>query len=92
MTEILKNYWSQQELADRYGVSESTIKNWRDKGHLPYLSFPGSTRVLYPVDEVLAVEAKYKKSAKEVDGRVLRAKPVRKMPVVSPTPEREWRI
>jgi len=87
-----KNYCSQQELADRYGVSESTIKNWRDEGHLPFLRFPGSTRVFYPVDEVLAVEAKHKISAKEVEDRILRAKNMRKKPVVSTTPEREWRI
>ena len=92
MTNTKKNYWNQQELADRFGVSKGTISKWTKDGHLPYLRFPGSTRIFYPIDGVLAVEAKYKQSTEEVDGRVLRAKPMRKMPVVSPTPEREWRI
>jgi excisionase family DNA binding protein len=87
-----KDYWTQQELADRYGVSESTIKNWRDEGHLPFLRFPGSTHILYPVDAIKAVETKHTTPTKEADSKKRTAVMKRKKPVVSTTPEKEWRI
>ena len=91
MTKTKKNYWNQQELADRYGVSKGTISKWTKDGHLPFLRYPGSTRILYPIDDVISAEAKHTIQPKEVEDRVLRAKPMRKKPVVSTTPQTKWK-
>ena len=91
MTETKKNYWNQQELAERYGVSKGTISKWTKDGHLPNLRFPGSTRILYPIDDVISAEAKHTTKAKEVEDRVLQSVIERKKPVVSTTPQTEWK-
>jgi predicted DNA-binding transcriptional regulator AlpA len=89
---LLSVYLTQKELADRYSTSESTIKNWRDRGYLPFFRLPGSTRVLYPLDGILEVEQQYTTPAKEVKHRQQSAEVKRKKPVISATPKKEWRI
>jgi hypothetical protein len=91
-TSLLSVYLTQKELADRYSTSESTIKNWRDRGYLPFMRLPGSTRVLYPLDGILEVEQQYTTPAKEVKHRQQSAEVKRKKPVISATPKKEWRI
>ena len=58
-TDDEQSYLTQKELAKRWRVAESTVKNLRDKGYLTYFQFPGSTHVLYPVEHVMAVEKEY---------------------------------
>ncbi len=87
-----KIYLTQKQLADRYSTSESTIKNWRDRGYLPFMRLPGSTRVFYPLDGILEAEQQFTTPAKEVKNRQQPSKTKRKKPVVSPTPQKEWRI
>jgi hypothetical protein len=91
-TETQKNYFTQKELADRYSTSVSTIKNWRDRGYLPYMRLPGSTRVLYPLDGILKAELQFTTPAKEVKQKKESAERKRKKPVISATPKKEWRI
>lgn len=49
-------YLTQQELAQRWRVSESTIKKWRDEGQIPFFRPPGSIRPLYPIIDIMAIE------------------------------------
>jgi hypothetical protein len=49
---IDKKYYTQEEVAVLFRVSQSTIKNWRDKGLLEFLQPTGSTRVLYPRETI----------------------------------------
>jgi uncharacterized protein YjcR len=42
-----KDLWKQQEVADYFGVTSNTIKNWRERGLLSYFQAPGSTRKQY---------------------------------------------
>ena len=89
---IEKKYLTQKQLAERYSTSESTIKNWRDRGYLPFMRLPGSTKPLYPLDGIIEVEAKYTTPAKEVKHRQQSAERKRKKPVISTTAKKEWRI
>jgi len=87
-----KIYLTQKQLADRYSTSESTIKNWRDRGYLPFMRLPGSTRVFYPLDGILEAEQQFTTPAKEVTHRQQTAERKRKKPVISTTAKKEWRI
>jgi DNA-binding transcriptional MerR regulator len=82
-------YLTQREVADRFRVTQSTVKNWREKGLLRYLRVPGSSRVLYPVDSVQELEQQSLHQEKEV----VRPKEVnRERPGISPRRQKEWRI
>ena len=87
-----KKYLTQKQLAERYSTSESTIKNWRDRGYLPFFRLPGSNRVLYPLDGIIEAELQFTTPAKEVKNRQQSAERKRKKPVISTTPKKEWRI
>lgn len=52
-----KKYLTQKELAKRWCLSQSCVKNYRDAGLLPYFRLPQSSRVLYPLAEIEQVEA-----------------------------------
>lgn len=82
-------YLTQAEVADRFRVTQSTIKNWRDNGLLKFFQAPGSRRVLYPVDAVEEFELLYIKEAK---GVVRQKEYQRKRPEISARPEKEWKI
>lgn len=86
-TEI--KYYTQREVADRFRVTQSTVKNWRKNGLLKYFQAPGSRRILYPADAVAELE---QKSLKKL-GEVIKPKAIkRERPELSPKPAREWRI
>lgn len=88
IADVEKKFYTQKELAARWHITQSSVKNNRERGLLPYFQIPGSSRVLYPVAEIERIEAENtKRPAKEV-----RPKPKanRKLPEVSST--REWRI
>lgn len=82
-------YLTQGEVADRFRVTQSTVKNWRQKGLLRYLRVPGSTRVLYPVNSVEELE---QKSLHQERGVIQPRKEKRKRPEISPKRERVWRV
>jgi DNA-binding transcriptional MerR regulator len=89
--DLEKKYLTQQEVARRFRVSPSTIKNWRDQGKLEYFQPDWSSRVLYPQESVEELERRYTKKAKGVEFR----KPAeikRKMPGMSSKLKKEWRI
>ena len=87
-----KKYYTQEEVAVLFRVSQSTIKNWRDKGLLEYLQPTGSTRVLYPRETVEAFETLHRQRAKVIEFRrpveISRTKPE----VSSKSEKRDWRI
>ena len=62
-------YMTQEEVARRFRVSPSTIKNWRDQGKLDFFQPDWSSRVLYPKESIDEFEKKYIKKAKAVDFR-----------------------
>lgn len=93
MAELLKNdkFLTQRELARRWRLTESTIKNLRDRGQLPYFRLPGSSRVLYPVANIKELEELHTIPAKEVD-KERHLKEIKRKPDVPATPKKEWRV
>ena len=86
-------YFTQKELAKRWRVTESTIKSIRDNGGLSYFFPPTSSRVLYPISEVVRIEKELLISnKKEVRKRKEQAVTKREQPVISKNSSREWRI
>lgn len=94
MAELLKTkkFFTQRELAERWRIAESTVKNFRDRGQLPYFRLPGSSRVVYPLDNVKELERLHTTTAKEVDKERQRTEITRKKPDISATSKKEWRI
>ena len=85
-----KKYLTQQEVAERFRVSPSTIKNWRDQGRLAYFQPDWSSRVLYPRESVEEFERRYTKKAKGFEVK----KPAevnREMPGMSSYPQKKAR-
>jgi excisionase family DNA binding protein len=82
-------YLTQKEVASRFRVTESTVKNWRQKGLLRYLRVVGSTRVLYPIDSI----EEFEKQSIHQEKEVVRPKEIkRERPRISPREKKEWRI
>jgi excisionase family DNA binding protein len=86
-----KVYLTQAELAKRFRVSPSTIKNWRDQGKLEYFQPDGSSRVLYPRESVEAFERRFTRRAKGTERRK-QAEVKREVHGMSSKPQKEWRI
>ncbi len=84
-----RTYLTQAEVASRFRVTQSTVKNWRQKGLLKYFQAPGSTRVLYPIDVVTEFEKQSLHQEKEV---VRPKENKRERPEISPKQQKEWRI
>lgn len=89
--DLEKKYMTQQEVADLFRVKPSTVKNWREAGHLDYFQPPGSTRVLYPKESIDAFERQNTRKAKVIPFRKP-AEVKREMPGMSSKPQKEWRI
>ena len=86
-------YFTQKELAKRWRVTESTIKSIRDNGGISYFYPPNSSRVLYPINEVVRIERELLVSnKKEVGKRKEQSVTRREKPVISENSSREWRI
>ena len=86
-----KVYLTQAELAQRFRVSPSTIKNWRDQGKLAYFQPDGSSRVLYPREAVEQFERRFTRQAKSFERRKP-AEVKREVHGMSSKPQKEWRI
>ena len=82
-------YLTQREVADKFRVSQSTVKNWRERGLLKYFQAPGSSRVLYPVDAVEELERQSIKQKKEV---VKLPEIKRERPRIPAQPQKVWRV
>jgi len=54
-------YLTQKQLAQRWHLSESCVKNYRAKGIIPFFQLPNSARVLYPVLEIERIESEHTK-------------------------------
>lgn len=94
MAELIKDkkYLTQSELAQRWRITESSVKNWRERGYIPYLQFPGSTRIFYPIQGIKEAERQFTTPAKEVGKQKELTEIRRKKPEISATPRKEWRI
>ncbi len=89
--DLEKKYMTQKEVAERFRVSPSTIKNWRDQGRLDYFQPDWSSRVLYPVETIEELERQHTKKVKEIKFK----KPAeikRIKPEVSSKSKKEWRV
>ena len=87
-----KIYLTQMQVAEHFCTSESTIKNWRDRGYLPYFQLPDSTRVLYPIEGIREVEQQFTHPAKGVVKGHKRLGINRKRPEISATTNKKWGI
>ena len=87
-----KKYYTQEEVAVLFRVSQSTIKNWRDKGLLEYLQPTGSTRVLYPRETIEEFETLHRQRVKVIGFK--KPEPVRKEEtgLSSNRIQKRWRI
>lgn len=90
MTEVVceSKFLTQEEVADRFRVTPSTILNWRRRGLLEYFQAPGSTRILYPAADVERFEQENIKMEK---GGPTQPEIKRKRPQIT-KPQKEWRI
>ena len=82
-------YLTQREVAGKFRVSQSTVRNWRERGLLKYFQAPGSSRVLYPID---AVEELERQSIKQEKGVVKLTEIKRERPRIPAQPQKEWRV
>ena len=86
-------WFTQKELADRWRISPGSIINLRKNGKIPFFKLPDSSRVLYPVNQIIELEQQHTQFTKEEKKK--RKQPAelkRKKPVVSAKPKKEWRI
>lgn len=84
-------YMTQQELAERWRVSESSLTSWRGRGVLPYFRVPGSSRILYPKDEIEKIEkANIHKKEVRTNRKVSDSKGEKH--VISAGSNKNWRI
>jgi hypothetical protein len=83
-------YWTQAEVAKRWKCTESTVKNYRDRGLLPCFQ-PGSL-VRYLKKDIIEFEKKHTINLKGGD-KLNRANRIKKeLPVVSAKNDDDWRI
>ena len=88
-----KDFLTQKEVAEHLRVSVGTVINRREKGLLPYLRFPDSKSIVYPVEGIKEAVKQYTTLAKEVvNTKIKTAERKRKKPVISTSNEDEWRI
>ncbi len=86
-------YFTQKELADRWRVTQATIKNIRDKGSIPYFFPPNSSRVLYPRDEIMNIEQSELNLTRKEDCTLKKHTEFKmKKPVVSANSNKKWEI
>ncbi len=86
-------FFTQSELAERWRVTEATIKNIRDNGGISYFLPPKSSRILYPVEEVIRIEAEQLKlNKKEKNTLKKQFDSKMKKPVVSSNSDKKWEI
>ncbi|MBS3758540.1 MAG: DNA-binding protein [Desulfobacterales bacterium] len=87
-----KVFLKQAELAERWGCSQGTIINYRNKGLISFFQLPESTKVLYPVSEILEIERKYTKNASKTKGGDSKKAETKKVKPCVSAPKKEWRI
>ena len=85
---LKKQFLTQKEVADRWRCAESTIINYREKGLISYFQLPGSSKILYLIDDIEEVESQ---NTKKRGGDKPKAKVKREKPCISST-SKQWRI
>ena len=85
-------FLTQKELAKRWKTSQATIKRLRECNELPVFYIPKSTRVLYPVKGIQAIEKKGILSTPKKDWGEKAALTTKGKPVKSSNTSTEWRI
>ncbi len=86
-------YFTQKELAQRWRITQATVKSIRDRGEIPYFFPPNSSRVLYPREEILTIEQEQLRSTNKEKRQQKTPVVNKRMKPVSPTDSnKEWRI
>jgi ABC-type microcin C transport system duplicated ATPase subunit YejF len=87
-------YFTQKELAQRWRITEATVKSIRDRGDIPYFFPPSSSRVLYPREEILTIEREQLNCNDKEEERQQKESAVNKRikPVNPTNSKQEWRI
>lgn len=85
-------YLSQRELAERWKMTECSIKNLRVKGKIPYFCPPGSSRFLYPVNGIKAIERQHQTQKEIPDNRTKENVRKRERPLVPPKTVKQWEV
>jgi len=86
-------YFTQKELAERWRVTQATIKEIRERRQIPCFSPPGSSRILYPVDGIIQIEQdQTNQNYKEGKSRKRQPETMVKKPVNPAKSNKEWRI
>ena len=89
----LEVFFTQKELAERWRVTEATIKNIRDSGGISYFFPPKSSRVLYPIEEVIRIEVEQLVLSQKEDNTLKQQYESKmKKPVVSSNSDKKWEI
>jgi hypothetical protein len=85
-------FLTQKQLAQRWQMSPSCVKNYRDKGLVPFLRLPTTRRILYPLDQIEQLELKnIQPCGKETSPRPEKKR--KKLEVSSTTHDgKKWRI
>ena len=84
-----KELWTQTEVAKYFRVVSSTVKNWREQGHLKYWQAPGSSKVLFHREDVRVFLDEHTFSKKGGDRKRTEIKVVK--PSIS-SKKKDWRI
>lgn len=82
-----KVYYTQEEVAGIFRVSQGTIIRWRNLGYLVYFRAPGSNRVLYLVDAVERFQREFTFGEEVVEKRLNGRRNRRRV-----APQEKWRI
>ena len=89
------NTWlTQKNIAERWHVSQGTIIKWREDGKLPFFRLPGTSKILYPLREIILLETQHTTEMKEYNAKRQKQSTElqRKKPAMSAKPQKEWRI
>jgi len=85
-------YFTQKELAQRWRITEATVKSIRDRGEISYFFPPNSSRVLCPREEILTIEQEQLISTNKESKHNRKATEIMKKPVSPTQSNKEWRI
>lgn len=91
MKNLQRSLLSQKEVAELFGVTENTVKNWRQQRLLSYFKAPGSSRKFYFRDEIDEFIQNYTKPRKE-GAKHSKTKALKGKPRMSSNPDKDWRI
>lgn len=83
-------YLTQAELAERWRCAESTVIKYRHKGVISYFQLPGSSKVLYSLDEIEKIENQ--NTNKKGNDKPKQPADIKRVKPCKSSDKKEWRI